>query len=194
VSYAPLFPGRPELLTLAMLELAAERGVHEMSIRSLAAAVRAAPGSLTYHYRSKDEAFATCARFLGYWLYRDLSDRLATGGLSSLLPNPAADAQRDDAPQDEIEYARRWRVWIQLSAYGLNSSTVAAPVQACEQRMMEGLDGECWVPGTCGRALLLWSSLKALVTAVVSTEAVVSREAAMAALAMGAGVACATAP
>jgi AcrR family transcriptional regulator len=177
-----------------MLELAAERGVHDMSIRALASAVRAAPGSLTYHYRSKDEVFATCTRFLGYWLYRDLGDRLASGGLSSLVPNPAVGAQGDHVPQDDVEYARRWRVWIQLSAYALDSSEVAAPLHACEQRMMEGLDDGCRASGTCGRALLVWSSLKTLVTAVVSPDSVVSRETAAAALAMSAKVACATVP
>jgi AcrR family transcriptional regulator len=177
VPYVPPFPGRSELMTLAMLEHAAERGVHDMSIRSLAAAVRAAPGSLTYHYRTKDDVLATCARFLGFWLYRDLGDRWADRGLASLLPDPAADAGHED-----VEYARRWRVWIQLSAYALSSPAVAAPVHAGEERMTHALDDGCRRPATCARALFLWSSLKSLATAVLYPEVAVDRAAATAAL------------
>jgi AcrR family transcriptional regulator len=93
-----------------MLDLARERGVHDMSIRTLAGAVRAAPGSLAYHYRTKDSVFATCARFLGLWLARDLEERLAAPLLAheepmaavlSGRPGPAG-AGRADCGAEEL--------------------------------------------------------------------------------------------
>jgi AcrR family transcriptional regulator len=135
--YQPPFPTRHELLTLAMLELARERGVHDMSIRGLASAVRAAPGSLTYHYRDKDALLSTCARLLGAWLAHDMVSRLATRGVAALLPDPDATDQ-----MEEREYALRLRVWLQMSAYGLTSPAVAVAVRRGDARIGEGVARE----------------------------------------------------
>lgn len=182
MAYVPPFPTRHELLTLAMLELARERGVHDMSIRALAAAVRAAPGSLTYHHGDKDTMFATCARFLGSWLWQDMENRMAMGGWARLLPEIGNDASLDESElEDELEYARRLRVWIQLSAYSLDSPAVASVVNARDQQMMGMLD-----PAGDGASdsglLAVWSMTKALMTALLQPGTGLTHDAAVAAL------------
>jgi AcrR family transcriptional regulator len=177
VSYVPPFPGRDELLTLAMLELARERGVHDMTIRTLAAAVRAAPGSLTYHHGGKDAMFAACARFLGYWLFLDMQDRVRVGGWPALLPDPGMD---DDS--DELEYGRRLRVWLQLSAYALDSPTVAAVVRACEDRIMTVFSaGDDVTHAPAARELVQWAVFKTLAMTLLLPDATLTRDAVLAA-------------
>jgi AcrR family transcriptional regulator len=164
-----------------MLDLARERGVHDMSIRTLATAVRAAPGSLTYHYATKDSVFATCARFLGFWLACDLEDRLATGGWAAGLPD------RGGPSHDDAEYALRWHVWIQLSAFALDSPTLAAPVLAGEERMAAVLSGR---PGTAtadrgeSRAedLAIWAMFKTLAMTLLQPEGTLAKGAAVEAM------------
>jgi AcrR family transcriptional regulator len=165
-----------------MLDLARERGVHDMSIRTLAGAVRAAPGSLTYHYGTKDSVFATCARLLGSWLARDLEDRLEAGGWEAVFPDGGSAPSRDDA-----EYALRWHVWIQLSAFALDSPSVAAPVLAAEERMAGLLTGRSGPSGPrraeCSvDELALWAMFKTLAMTLLQPESTLTRDAALAAM------------
>ncbi len=175
--YAPPFPARDELLTLAMLDLARERGVHDMSIRTLARAVRAAPGSLTYHHGDKDTMLATCARFLGLWLCHDMEERLSTVGWGALLPQPGATQDVEEA-----EYARRLRVWLQLSAYGLSSPTVSATVRAGEDRMAAMLARYAEARTDSDTRLSLWAVLQGLALLLLSPGAELSHETAAAVL------------
>ena len=167
--YRPPFPTRHELLTLAMLELAQERGVHDMSIRNLALAVRAAPGSLTYHYRDKDTLLSTCARLLGTWLERDLVSRVATRGIRALFPDP-------DAPDqvEEREYALRLRVWLQLSAYGLDASAVASAIRQGDARIEDRVAREIGerVPGELPGGIL--AVIKGLAMQVLQPDTALS--------------------
>ncbi len=177
MAYVPPFPSRDELLTMAMLELARERGVHDMTIRTLASAVRAAPGSLTYHYGSKDALLATCARFLGFWLDRDLEERVAAGGGTSLFPDT-----RTGASDDEREYARRLRVWVQLSAYALDSPVVAPPVRAGEDRMAATLTGHRGDrSASAAERLARWATFKTLVTMLLQPDAALTKAEALSA-------------
>jgi AcrR family transcriptional regulator len=201
VAYVPPFPSRDELLTMAMLELARERGVHDMTIRTLASTVRAAPGSLTYHHGSKDALLATCARFLGFWLDRDLEERVATGGGSSLFPDTGTPDTgtpdtgtpdtgtpdtgtpdtRTGAADDEREYARRLRVWVQLSAYALDSPVVAPPVRAGEDRMAATLTGHGDRSASAAERLARWATFKTLVTMLLQPDAALTKAEALSA-------------
>jgi AcrR family transcriptional regulator len=180
VPYAPPFPARDELLTLAMLDLARERGVHDMSIRTLARAVRAAPGSLTYHHGDKDTMLATCARFLGHWLCRDMEDRLSAGGWRGLLPCPREANDIEDF--EEAEYARRLRVWWQLAAYGLDSPLVSATVRAGEGRMTAMLDEHAGGRIEPAARLARWAAFRWLAMDLLQPGTELRRDAAAAAL------------
>lgn len=163
MAYLPAFPARDELLTIAFLELARERGVHDMSIRTLAAAVRAAPGSLTYHHGDKAALLARCASYLGGWLCRDAEDRVSRGGPPAFLPDPGSE------DSEELEYCNRLRAWAQLRAYGLHSSAVGASVDAGDAQLLRMLASTRPDSAGDGEAatLALWASLTALSTALL---------------------------
>src|SRR3954447_3359419 len=177
MAYLPPFPGRDELLTIAFLQLAREHGVHDMSIRTLAAAVRAAPGSLTYHHADKDAMLARCAFFLGDWLCRDVEGRMAAGGPSAVLPDPGS------VDADEIEYGNRLRAWAQLRAYGLHSSVVGATVDAGDARLSRTLERES-EPDSEAANLALWALLTSLATALLRPGAELTVRQASAAVAL----------
>lgn len=132
MAYRPAFPALPELMTLALLEHARDRGLHDMSMRSMAAAMRTAPGTLTYHYGEKDEILAACARFLGRWLHRDIENRILERGLVGLMPEPDPDEN-----SEEYEYRVRLRLWIQLTAYGLSSPCLAPEIAVANERLAD---------------------------------------------------------
>jgi len=148
-----------------------------MSIRSLAAAVRAAPGSLTYHYGDKETLLARCAGNLGDWLCRDVEERLVAGGLTGVLPDPASDEP------GELEYCCRLRVWAQLRAYGLHSGAVGGVVDAGDRQMRLLLSSTLDELGRSGlTALALWAVASSLTTALLLPAGDLTRAQATAAL------------
>jgi hypothetical protein len=117
-----------------------------------------------------------------------MDDRLSSGGLPALLPDPRATDPRATDDFEEAEYARRLRVWIQLSAYGLDSPPVATIVRALEDRMMATLTRHpATTEATTGidshSRLTFWAAFKSIASTLLQPGAELTRDEAGAALA-----------